>query len=211
MQIGKYFVKSMEDDFVLKMLVWEEKIANQTIENILETLTINPNTVSFNEPVRLSTTILGKNYVETYRPEWIIFETEQTPKHIFPFDMIVLTDNDTFEVHYYKMEWNLGFFYQRNLIPWYEKFKCTNYEDLIQRYPTIQDVIDAVNIFRIQNWFRALPEEKTRLIHYNEAVFQEPVHIKAVAIFWKNKKSQEIAKKYNLPYFSSAKEFYENI
>ena len=59
----------MEEDFVLKMLLGEQKVANQTIENILHTLTINPNTVSFNEPVRLSTTILGKNYVETYRPE----------------------------------------------------------------------------------------------------------------------------------------------
>lgn len=58
MENGKYFVKSMEEDFVLKMLVGEQKIGNQTIENILETLTINPNTVSFNEPVRLSTTIL---------------------------------------------------------------------------------------------------------------------------------------------------------
>jgi hypothetical protein len=58
MKNGQYFVKSMEEDFVLKMLVGEQKIGNQTIENILETLTINPNTVSFNEPVRLSTTIL---------------------------------------------------------------------------------------------------------------------------------------------------------
>jgi hypothetical protein len=58
MQNGRYFVKSMEEDFVLKMLVGEEKIENQTIENILETGVIKPNTVSFNEPVRLSTTIL---------------------------------------------------------------------------------------------------------------------------------------------------------
>lgn len=201
----------MEDDLILKMLVWEQKIANQTIENILETVTINPNTVSFNEPVRLSTTILWKNYVETYRPEWIIFETEQEPKHIFPFDLIVLTDNDTFEVQYYKMEGNLWFFYQRNLIPWYEKFKCSSYEDLIQKYPSVETVLNAVNDFRIQNGFKALPEDKTRLIHYNEAVFQEPVKIKPVAIFGTNEKSKQVAKVFNLPHANSAKEFYESI
>lgn len=48
----------MEEDFVLKMLVGEHKVINQTIENIIETGIIHPNTVSFNEPVRLSTTIL---------------------------------------------------------------------------------------------------------------------------------------------------------
>jgi len=201
----------MEEDFVLKMLVGEQKIKNQTIENILEMLTINPNTVSFNEPVRLSTTILWKNYMETYRPEWIIFETEQEPKHIFPFDLIVLTDNDTFEVHYYKMEGNLWFFYQRNLIPWYEKFRCSSYEELIQKYPTLDDVLQAVNTFRIQNGFKAVPEDKTRLIQYNEAVFQEPVKIKPIAIFWTNEKSKQIAEMFKLPHFNSAKEFYESI
>jgi len=199
----------MEEDFVLKMLVWEQKIANQTIENILETLTINPNTVSFNEPVRLSTTIIWKNYTETYRPEWIIFETKQQPKHIFPFDLIVLTDNDTFEVHYYKMEGNLWFFYQRNLIPGYEKFKCASYEEIVKKYPTVEEVINAVNTFRIENGFKPLPEDKTRLIQYNEAVFQEPVKITPVAIFWTNERSKEVAKIFNLPHYHSAKEFYE--
>ena len=206
-----YFVKSMEEDFVLKMLVWDQKVVNQTIENIMTTLTINPNTVSFNEPVRLSTTILWKNYVETYRPEWIIFETEQQPKHIFPFDLIVLTDNDTFEVHYYKMEWNLWFFYQRNLIPDYEQFKCSSYDEIIRKYPNIQSVLDAVNAFRIHHWFQALPEDKARLIHYNEAVFQEPVKIRPVAIFGTNQRSQEVAKIFHLPHFASAKEFYATV
>jgi len=211
MKNGRYFVKSMEEDFVLKMLVWEQKLVNQTVENILETLTINPNTVSFNEPVRLSTTILWKNYVETYRPEWIIFETQQEPKHIFPFDLIVLTDNDTFEVHYYKMEWNLWFFYQRNLIEWYEQFKCKSYDDIIEKYSNIQTVLEAVNKFRIENGFKALPEDKVRLIQYNEAVFQEPVKIKPVAIFGTNERAKQVAKISNLPYFNSAKEFYESI
>ncbi|MCX6823455.1 MAG: hypothetical protein NTX91_05735 [candidate division SR1 bacterium] len=205
---GRYFVKSMEEDFVLKMLVGEHKVINQTIENIIETGIIHPNTVSFNEPVRLSTTILGDNYVETYRPEGIIFETEQQPKHIFPFDLIVLTDNDTFEVHYYKMESNLGFFYQRNLISGYEQFKCKSYDELIQKYPTIQSVLDAVNAFRLQHGFQALPEDKARLIHYNEAVFQEPVKIRPVAIFGTNEKSKKMAELFHLPYFDSAKAFY---
>jgi hypothetical protein len=177
----------------------------------LETGVIKPNTVSFNEPVRLSTTILWKNYVETYRPEWIIFETVQEPKHIFPFDLIVLTDNDTFEVHYYKMEGNLWFFYQRNLISWYEKFKCSSYDEIIAKYPTIDDAIDTVNTFRTEHGFKPLPDDKKRLIQYNEAVFQEPVKITPVAIFWTNERSKQVAKTFHLPHFNSAKEFYESI
>ena len=206
-----YFVKSMEEDFVLKMLVGEQKVVNQTIENIIDTGIIYPNTVSFNEPVRLATTILWANYVETYRPEWIIFETQQQPKHIFPFDLIVLTDNDTFEVHYYKMESNLWFFYQRNLISGYEQFTCTSYDELIQRYPSIASVLTAVNAFRIQHGFQALPEDKTRLIHYNEAVFQEPVKIHPVAIFGTNEKSKKVADMFHLPHFYSAKAFYSSM
>jgi len=198
----------MEEDFVLKMLVGEQKIINQTLENIIETGIIYPNTVSFNEPVRLSTTMLWDNYLETYRPEWIIFETQQQPKHIFPFDLIVLTDNDTFEVHYYKMEGNLWFFYQRNLIPGYEQFKCSSYDELIQRYPSIESVLTAVNTFRIQHGFQALPEDKARLIYYNEAVFLEPVKIHPVAIFGTNEKSKKMADLFHLPYFDSAKAFY---
>ena len=81
------------------------------------------------------------------------------------------------------MEGNLGFFYQRNLIPGYEKFKCSSYDEIVKNYPTLQDVVKAVNNFRLQNGFKALPEDKLRLIQYNEAVFQEPVKIKPVAIF----------------------------
>ncbi|MEI6773991.1 MAG: hypothetical protein WCL18_04200 [bacterium] len=44
-------------------------------------------------------------------------------------------------------------------------------------------MIDGVNAFRIVHGFKALPEDKTRLIQYNEAVFQEPVKINPVAIF----------------------------
>lgn len=81
------------------------------------------------------------------------------------------------------MEGNLGFFYQRNLIPGYEKFKCSSYDEIVETYPTLDDVVQAVNIFRTENGFQPLPDDKKRLIQYNEAVFQEPVKITPVAIF----------------------------
>ncbi|MEI7563780.1 MAG: hypothetical protein WCJ39_09470 [bacterium] len=66
----------------------------------------------------------------------------------------------------------------------------------------------AVNTFRIQHGFQALPEDKARLIYYNEAVFLEPVKIHPVAIFGTNEKSKKMADLFHLPYFDSAKAFY---
>jgi hypothetical protein len=204
-----FYVKSMEGDFTLKTLIKWEKVTHQTIEKILETLEILPNTISFNEPMRLSTTALSKEYVETYRPEWLIFQTTHQPKHYFPFDLILLSDNDEFEEHYYEMQHRLWDFYVRNLIAWYEKFKFSSFEEMIKTYPSPAHSLSAVNTFRTENWFLPLPESKSKIVKYNEAVFEEPIKIAPIAIYWTNQKSKDLSDAFNLPHFESAKAFYD--
>ncbi|MFH0987878.1 MAG: hypothetical protein V1763_00715 [Parcubacteria group bacterium] len=99
-----YFVKSFEEDHCTKMLVGKEKKTFQTLENILATKTIRPNTKSFGQKKRLSTTILCENYTKTYRPQGIIFQTNMKPNYVLPFDLVLLSNAENIVVHYYRIK-----------------------------------------------------------------------------------------------------------
>ena len=57
-----YYVKSLEEDFTTKTLKNKKKVNFQTIQNIVKTGTIKPNTKSFGRKKRLSCTILNHIY-----------------------------------------------------------------------------------------------------------------------------------------------------
>jgi len=179
------YVKSFEEDFSLKTFIDWTKYVSQTLEEILSINKIIPNTISFWQNCRLSTTLLWKNHTLTYRPQGIVFTTDAENDYIYPFDLIVLTANDEFEVEYYR-DPDLHNHYNRNLISWYEKFQCQNYDQMIQKFWNNNIILEEVNKFRVQNWFKEIPEEKKKLIQYNEAVFHEPIWIKIIWIFWNN-------------------------
>lgn len=67
---------------------------------------------------------------------------------------------------------------------------------------------NELNTFRVAHGYKKLSTQKHRLVEYNEAVFYKPLKIKPIAIFGYKKEAREFAKKHNLPYFRSAKEFY---
>ena len=78
-----YYVKSLEEDFSTKTIKNKEKVSFQSVQNIVKTKTIKPNTKSFGRERRLSCTMLSRNYTKTYRPHGIIFQTEEKPDYIF--------------------------------------------------------------------------------------------------------------------------------
>lgn len=84
-----YYVKSLEEDFATKTLKGRHKVNYQTVKDIVKTKTIKPNTKSFGRRRRLSCTIIDKNYLKTYRPQGIIFKTQQSPAYIIPFDRLI--------------------------------------------------------------------------------------------------------------------------
>jgi len=208
MKSNYYFVKSLEEDFYTKTLKGKVKVNFQSIENMIETKIIRPNTKSFGRKSRLSTTILSPNYTKTYRSQGIIFQTKIAPSYILPFDLVVLSNVEKLVVHYYRIKNNLHLYYNHQLIPGFEKFIFKNFNQLLGRFPSHESVWKEVNNFREIAGFKKMSLSKRRLIEYNEAVFERFVPIRPVAIFGYSKKARLLAQKYKLSHFRTAKEFY---
>ncbi len=203
-----FYVKSLEDDFYTKTLKGKDKVNFQSVQNMIETKTIRPNTKSFGRKSRLSGTILSQNYFKTYRAQGIIFQTKINPSYVLPFDLVVLSDAKKIIVHYYRIKDNLHFYYNHELIPGFEQFIFKDFESLTKKFPALKDSWKALNTFRAKAGYKRLPLSKHRLVEYNEVVFERPVTITPIAIFGYNQKSREVAKKYKLPHFRTAKDFY---
>ncbi len=210
MHYNKYFfVKSLEEDFYTKVMIGKRKANFQSVHNIIRTKTIYPNTKSFGQESRLSTTILSETYLKTYRAQGIIFQTKSSPSYVLPFDLVVLSDVKKIIVHYYRIKDNLHFYYNHQLIPGYKRFIFSDLNKLIKRFPSHKKVWGEVNAFRDKAGYKKLPLSKRRLIEYNEAVFEKPIKIEPVAIFGYSKKARELAIKYKLLHFRTARDFYK--
>jgi hypothetical protein len=206
-----YYIKSLEEDFHTKRLVKNKKKNFQSIQDMIKRKKINPNTISFGKGKRLSTTILDKRYLKTYRPQGIIFQTSQKPDYIFPFDLTILAATKNIIVHYYRIKNDLHIYYNRTLIPGFEKFIFKDLKSLIKKFPSPKKTWISVNSFRKKSGLGELPKQKFRLVEYNEAVFHKPVKIRPIAIFGYRKKTAKIAEELNLPHFVSAKHFYNSL
>ena len=207
----QYYAKSFEEDFVLKTLRGKRKVPYQSIQEIVETGTIKPNTVSFNQERRLACTFLHENYLKTYRSQGLIFTTNERPDCIFPFDLVLLSVAEKIVVQYYRIKDNLHLYYNHKLIPGFEKFVFKDINKLLKRFPTLESVWSEVNRFRASAGYKELPKAKHKLIEYNEVVFNRPIAIKPVAIFGYTKESRQLAKDLYLPHFKTAKKFFESI
>jgi hypothetical protein len=206
-----YFVKSTEDDFFTKTLKGKKKVSFQSIENMIKTKTIKPNTKSFSKEKRLACTLLDKNYLKTYRPQGIIFQTNAKPNEIYPFDMVLLSNAKKIVVQYYRIKNNLHLYYNHNLIPGFEKFIFKDYKTMLLKIKSPRVAWRLVNDFRVKNNFDKLPKEKYRLVEYNEIVFTKPIKIKPIAIFGYKKESRNLAKKLKLKHYISAKSFFNKM
>jgi hypothetical protein len=209
MEKERYFAKSLEEDFVTKTLKGKKKVPFQTIDNIIKTNTIRLNTKSFGRKRRLACSLLHKNYLKTYRPQGIIFQTDNKPDFIYPFDLVLLSDAEKIVVHYYRIKNNLHIYYNHNLIPGFEKFVFKDANKMLKKFSSPQKAWNSVNKFRVEHKYGALPRQKYRLVEYNEVIFYKPVKIKPVALFGYRKHARKIANKYGLPCFATAKEFYK--
>ena len=205
------YVKSFEEDLVLKTLKGKKKVRFQTMDDIVKTKTIKLNTNSFGRKKRLACTIIHKNYLKTYRPQGLIFKTKQKPNHVTPFDLVLLTDTDKIIVQYYRIKDSLHEYYNNKLIKGHKKFIFKTIDTLIKRYSTPEKVWQEVNKFRMAHGRKQLEKQKYRLVEYNEAMFTKNVKITPVAIFGYRKNSREKAKKLGLPHYISTRKFYERV
>jgi hypothetical protein len=82
---------------------------------------------------------------------------------------------------------------------------------MLGKFNSPQNAWKAVNDFRVSHGYGLLPKSKYRLVEYNEAVFEQPISIVPVALFGYRKEAKELANKYGLKYFRTAKIFYNKI
>lgn len=217
-----FYVKSIRAEFDwLQTLIDKENITTQSTKNIFETSEIRPNTSSFHRPLRLCTTILDKHYTKTYRPQWLIFEVDEDykPDYIFPFNLSVITENNDPVAEYHAIKDELHSHYNVHLIEDYMNFASISYHEMLEKFKdddweiNPDHILHLVNDFRISKWRTPLSKDTQKLVEYNEAIFLRPVKISIIAIYGdqENLHYQAIAKKYNVPHYSSAKDFYESI
>ena len=211
MKRERHFAKSFEEDFVLKTLRGKKKVDFQSIDNVIKTKIIRLNTKSFGRERRLACSVLNENYLKTYRPQGLIFQTKTKPDFIYPFDLVLLSDAKKIVVHYYRIKNNLHMYYNHNLIPGFEKFVFREINQMLKEFPSPKKSWKAVNKFRTKALYKKLPKQKYRLVEYNEVIFHKPVKIKPIAIFGYRKNSRKIAKKLGLPHFVTAKEFFNKL
>jgi len=206
-----YYVKSLEEDFISKTLRGKKKVDYQKVGDMVKKKVIKLNTKSFGRERRLSCTVLHSNYLKTYRPQGIIFQTKQKSDHIYPFDLVLLGATDRIIVHYYRIKDNLHEYYNHQLIPGFEKFIFKDFKMMARKISSPKKAWSEVNKFRVKNGYKKLPIQKFKLAEYNEAVFHKNVIIKPIALFGYRKNARAIAKKVGLPHFVTAKKFWENL
>ena len=207
MKKTKFFVKSFEEDFILKTMHNKEKVTSQSVQEIIKSEIITPNTESFGQNKRLACTYLTQNYYETYREQGFIFSTKEVPDHIYPFDLAVLTKNNDIIVEYYKIENDLDVYYSHVLIDDYKLFLFKTFEEMIQKIPSPEVALKEVNKIRKKHGFKELSKDKIKLLTFNETVFERKIKVEPIGIYGSNLLSKEIAKQFNLPHFKNAKEF----
>lgn len=159
--------------------------------------------------MRLSTTILHKNYLKTYRAQGIIFQTKVKPNYMMPLDLVLLSNAKKIIVHYYRIKDNLHLYYNHSLLSGFKKFIFKDFSKMLKKFPSPEFVWKEVSKFRINAGHKNLSKQKYRLVEYNEVVFNKQIKITPIALFGYKKESKKLAKKYGLPHYISAKKFYE--
>lgn len=222
-----FYIKSFPTDFKLKTTDHEKTYTTQTIEGIFRKQKILPNTMSFwFDEKRLCTTILDDWYLQTYRPQWIIFQIvwDIKPDYVFPFDLNAITDNNIPVAEYYELVNEeagnrLIKEYNHRLIDGFMQFIYESYHDLVADLKdgtwkvNPENVLKIVNDFRVSKWYSPLDDANKKLVTYNEAIFLRPIDVKIIALYWdiNNPYYKQLSNKYSVPLYASVKEFYLNL
>ena len=215
-----FYVKSLEEDLATQRLEGGAKKRFQSIEEMVSASGgaphIDPNTVSFGQADRLACTVLNSTYTQTYRAQGIIFQTDDLPDYVAPFDLMVLANTPGEEIFsdYYKIVGELKEHYGRSLIPGYTNFLFKTPEEMFAKIPNPEVAWKLVNEFRLKHGLTPIPEDQKKLVMYNEVIFHKTIAIEPVALFGVEKCVLQLAERahaINLPIFTSAQEFYLGI
>ncbi len=173
----------------------------QYLPEILESGTIKPNTYHNVLGMRLCTSIPTKGYSGSFRPEGILFKTDQSPDYCCPVDLLALTDGNSLDASNHNA----------NFLDGSSQMIFDNAEDMFKKYGTkkVGPNRDLVDLNKIREESSLSPVAK--LFSYNECGFYTPVSIRPVGLVGTSTEIHRLAQKYNLVVYENIKDFVESI
>ncbi len=169
----------------------------QTLDQVLSTKVIKPNTTHSKLPNRLCVSLITQGFQGSYRPEGVIFSTTQKPNYCSPFDLMALTDGTTFT----SSDFNSSF------LKGSERFVFSDPTQMRSYFPNSDCSIKALNEFRRLN---GLGEIKYEEMKYNEFCFNNKVEIVPIAVVGTSQGIKDLSEKYGLLVYGSVKEYLSN-
>ena len=138
----------------------------QTLRDVVEQRWLERNTPHRALRTRLSVSRPTPGFPGMYRPEGILFTTDQSPAYCVPFDMMALTRGRTLTSRDYADKF----------LPGYEKFVFPDFEAMTEAFPTYRQALESLNDFRASHGLTPVN------VSYNEVCFEEDVKIEPVAV-----------------------------
>ena len=174
----------------------EARTVCQKLGDMLENRVILPNTRHGDLPDRLCVFYLNEAYSGSYRPEGVLFQTEQNSAYCSPVDLMALTDGDLFTSSYYESKFSAG----------YKELVFDSVEDMLRSYETPEKAITALNRIRTSAGLKTLDEA----FSYNEVCFEEKVGMVPVGLIGTSEEIFRAAQQYNLPIFTTTQSYVKN-
>ncbi len=165
----------------------------QTLKEILRQRAIRPNTGHHALPTRLSVSCLTPDFPGSYRPEGVLFETDQSPSYCVPFDLMALTKSETFTAQDYNSA----------LLKGYAQFVFDDFESMVKIFPNSSHALNALNEFRRNSGLRAL----NRGMHYNELCFEKEIAVKPIALIGDSDEIKALSLQHRIKRYDSVGEF----
>jgi len=140
----------------------------QSLGDIITKKVIMPNTKHIHLNDRLCASVITNAYRGSYRPEGILFRTEQTPEYCSPVDIMALTDGETFT----SSDCNSKFFGKS------KELIFSSVDNMLLAYGSPEEAHEK--LVEIRSSYGLGSPEKPFL--YNECCFESPVKIVLVGL-----------------------------
>ncbi len=156
----------------------------QTLDEVLNHNLLKTNTHHHILANRLSVSLPTNHFPGVYRPEGVLFTTNQRPSYCLPFDLMALTKGTKFSHEDYGSDFLEG----------YENFVFPDFESMSRDFPNSRQAITALNDFRESHGLNPIEQE----IDYNELCFEQDVEIRPVALVGESPEIKNLAWRYKI-------------
>jgi len=160
---------------------------------MLETGVIKPNTTHSKLPQRLCASYLTDEYFGSYRPEGILFKTEERPSYCSPVDLMALTTGKSFTSSDYHCTFIEGS----------EKLVYDSVDEMLKANQSKENVLKQLNTLRKDSKLSKIKNA----FNYNECCFEDEVNIVPVGLVGTSQELMEKAKKYHLPIYATTQDY----